>query len=361
MRYAALLFLAAACGAHVHPGNGTDANNGGPDACAGASCTTQQCDPSAGMACNGNQVVTCNADGTYGSVVQSCGQGLMCTGGACTNACTADGVDLVYVVDEQNDFMSFDPRKLLTSPPGDPFTKIGTLSCPTNGQSIQSGGTSAIPFSMSVDRDGTAWVLYTTGELFNVSLTTAACTKANNTIDASNMALFGMGFSTDSASSTSEKLYLAGGGNSAQPNGKLAYDDTHGGNLTPMVVGTLTAQSDYSPELTGTNEGKLYGFYPEVTTSSPSYVQEIDKTSGAPVGMKWNLGTGPLDTVRDWAFAQWGGTFWVFVTTQDAGGTLNSTVRSIDRTTGTYNVVLQNLPYNIDGAGVSTCAPVVVQ
>ena len=25
-----------------------------------------------------------------------------------------------------------------------------------------------------------------------------------------------------------------------------------------------------------------------------------------------------------------------------------------------YSVVLQNLPYNIDGAGVSTCAPSVV-
>ena len=39
----------------------------------------------------------------------------------------------------------------------------------------------------------------------------------------------------------------------------------------------------------------------------------------------------------------------------------HSTVRSIDRATGTYSIVLQNLPYNIDGAGVSTCAPTVVQ
>jgi hypothetical protein len=352
VRFTLIALLCAACGAHTGKnGNGVDANGGGD------SGSQRECDPNGGNTCNGNDIVTCNPDGTFGSTVMTCGQGTMCQGAMCVNSCTADGVDLVYVVDEQNDFMSFDPRKL----PGNPFTQIGVLNCPSNGQSIQNPPNGAMPFSMSVDRDGVAWVLYTTGEIFQVSLTTAACTKANNTIGASNMQLFGMGFVTDAPGGMTEKLYLAGGGNAAQPNGKLAYDDTHGGNLTPQVVGTLTAQSDYSPELTGTNEAKLYGFYPEVTTNTPSYVQEIDRTSGAGTGMKWNLGTAPLDTVRDWAFAQWGGTFWVFVTTQNAAGTENSTVRSIDRSTGTYTVVLQNLPYNIDGAGVSTCAPTVVQ
>ena len=352
MRRLVLLLAIAGCGAKITH-NQTDAG-GGTD----GSGSGRQCDPSLGLTCDtSNNVVECNPDGTFGAVQQMCGVGTMCTSGVCTNACTADGVDLVYVVDEQNDFMSFDPRKL----PANPFTMIGTLSCPNNGTSIQQPPNGAMPFSMSVDRDGKAWVLYTTGELFEVSLQTAACTKANNTINASNMALFGMGFVTDTAGGMTEKLYLAGGGHSAQPNGKLAYDDTHGGNLTPVVVGTLTAQSDYSPELTGTNEAKLYGFYPEVTTNKPAYVQEIDKTSGGPVGMTWNLGTTPLDTVTDWAFAQWGGTFYVFVTTVDASMVSHSSVRSINRTTNAYKVELNDLPYKIDGAGVSTCAPVVVQ
>ena len=51
----------------------------------------------------------------------------------------------------------------------------------------------------------------------------------------------------------------------------------------------------------------------------------------------------------------------MFVTTQNGSGVENSTVRSIDRTTGTYTVVLQNLPYFIDGAGVSTCAPTTLE
>jgi hypothetical protein len=48
------------------------------------------------------------------------------------------------------------------------------------------------------------------------------------------------------------------------------------------------------------------------------------------------------------------------VTTTD-GLTSNSTVRTIDRATGQYQLVTQNLPYNIVGAGVSTCAPVDVE
>ena len=314
------------------------------------------CDPAAGSnACNGNDVATCNADGSFGTTVMSCGAGTACSGGACNNVCTADGVDLVYVVDEQNDFMSFDPRKL----PGNPFTLIGQLSCPTTGGTLQVPAGAVVPMSMGIDRDGKAWVEYTSGEVFNVSLTTAACTATGYTPRAGGMDLFGMGFVTDTPGGMTEKLFIAGGGDSAQPNGKLASIDTHGGNLTPAAAGTLTEPSDFSPELTGTNEAKLYGFFPVLAT--PAYVQEIDRTTGAGTGTKFNLGTTGLGTaIRDWAFAQWGGVFYVFVTTADGNGTTNSTVRAIDRATGTYTVLLQNLAFNVDGAGVSTCAPSVV-
>jgi hypothetical protein len=385
MRVIAILFLFAACSPHT-PDNGGGGVDGG-DACTGSvtrcaaggfemcvdgvfhvqaacpdTCSTTlgcvQCDPAAtAMTCNGNAVVSCNADGTFGQTITTCGNGMMCANGGCNNVCTADGVDLVYVVDEQNDFLSFDPRKL----PGNPFTLIGTLACPTTGPSIQSGNTMVMPFSMSVDRDGIAWVLYTNGQLFKVSLTTAACTAAGNTVAAGGMSLFGMGFVTDAAGGTTEKLYLAGGNvNPATTPRKLGFDDTHGGNLTPSVVGNIAATADFSPELTGTSEAKLYGFFPRL--AQVAYVQEVDKSSGAAVGMTWNLGTTGLGAnINDWAFAQWGGVFYVFVTTSDAsGGNRNSTVRSIDRTSSTYKVELQNLPYFIDGAGVSTCAPVTI-
>jgi hypothetical protein len=384
MRSIVLAVALAACSAQVNPNGRPD----GGDACSGtatrclstvfqtcvggvfttkASCPNAcddtlgcvQCLPSAGNACNGNNVVACNADGTFGATVTACGSGMMCIGGGCTTSCTADGVDLVYVVDEQNDFMSFDPRKL----PSNPFTTIGTLNCPTTGPSILINVTNVVPFSMSIDRNGIAWVLYTSGELFKVSLANAICTAAGNTVGAGGMNLFGMGFVTNGAMSDGEKLYLSGGNTdpSASPK-KLAYDDTHGGNLTPTRAGTITASpAEVAPELTGTNEGKLYGFFPNLT--QVAYVQEISKTDGSAVGMTWNLGNSGLGTnVNDWAFAQWGGTFYIFVTTSDSGNAnRNSTVRTIDRMTGQYTTVLDNLNYYIDGAGVSTCAPTTLQ
>lgn len=312
------------------------------------------CDPNAsGPTCSGQDVVTCNPDGTVGAVQMTCPDGTMCEAGACKNACTADGVDLVYVVDEANHFMSFDPRKL----PADPFTIIGTLSCPTSGASIQVPQGAVMPFSMSVDRDGKAWVEYTTGEIFNVSLQTAACTASGYTARAGGMDLFGMGFVSDAAGSDQEKLYLAGGGRSAEPNGKLAIVDTHAMMYTPVQAGTLTETSDFSPELTGTGASQLYGFFP-VTSGGNAYVQEIDKATGGPIGPKHDLG--PLGTVRDWAFAQWGNKFYVFTTVQ-AGAGLVSTVQSIDKATGMVKVEVANSQYQVDGAGVSTCAPSVLQ
>jgi len=383
MRLAVLIFvtLLAACGADSGNPDDTPECTGSETRCDGASfqacvdgafveqetcgavCVADlggcvQCDPNAGNTCNGNDVVSCNADGSFGAMVDACGAGTECQNAECVHACTADGVDLVYVVDEEMHFLSFDPRKL----PNDPFTMIGTLDCPVTGTSIQlPAGNPVTPFSMSVDRDGIAWVEYSSGEIFNVSLTDASCTATGYVKQAAGMNLFGMGFVTDGPNTDAEHLFIVGGGQSAEPNGKLASVDTHGQMYTPQILGDITSTSDFSPELTGTNEGRLYGFYP-IITSAPAYVQEIDKTTGGPIGLKFPLGTTGLGgQIRDWAFAQWGNKFYIFITTQDGTGTRNSTVRSIDKTTGNYVIELQNLPYFIPGAGVSTCAPSVLQ
>jgi len=316
-----------------------------------------ECDPAAGNTCNGNDVVTCNPDGTYGTTVMSCGAGMMCQAGGCMNSCTADGVDLIYAVDEANDFLSFDPRKL----PNDPFVRVGTLSCPHSNNTLQVPAGAVIPFSMSVDRSGIAWVLYTSGEIFNVMITNAQCSATSYAPLSDNMALFGMGFVTDSVGSDSEKLFIVGGGHSAEPMGKLDRIDTTATPLAPSAVGNITASSDFSPELTGTSEAKLYGFYPVL--SGNSYVQEIDRNSGAPIGQQYpfDLGAGG-GSIRDWAFAQWGGRFYVFVSTDDGfGGNLVSKVWQIDKMSGAVTVAVNNSQYQVDGAGVSTCAPIVIQ
>jgi hypothetical protein len=283
----------------------------------------ERCDPKETRVCVGTRVVACE-DGKLGRALRQCSD--TCRKGKCVGSC-AEGAELIYVVDSHDQLLSFDPRKL----PADPFKLIGVMNCNAIGG----------PFSMSVDRGGTAWVLYTGGEIFEVSTHDATCKPSGYTRGSART--FGMGFVTDAAGGKSEKLYVAANDGSHD----LMTIDTLADAPTTTRVAKLPVTSQH-PELTGTGEGRLFGFFP--SSYDASFVQEIDRTSGALVGTKWELGD-RLGLVDAYAFAHWGGVFYIFVT---SGA---STVRAIDRRTGAYQLVLDNLPYRIVGAGVSTCAP----
>ena len=291
------------------------------------------CDPTTPKVCRGDDVIECSADGHLGRRLRACHDG--CKDGRCELSCSDDGVKLIYVVDAENDFLSFDPRKL----PDNPFHLIGKLRCADRGGS---------PFSMSVDRHGVAWVVYDDGELFKVAIDDAKCTPTAFAPDSAGAQTFGMGFATDAPGAKTEKLYLAANDSSHVLS---ALDPT---NLGVARRGELTATDDGNPELTGTSDARLYGFYPAELTAP--FVQEIDRMSGAPVGPRWPIGSGSIGTIAAYAFAQWGGTFYVFATVRDEDFNEDSTVRTVDRS-GHWKTLMQHLPYRITGAGVSTCAP----
>jgi hypothetical protein len=293
------------------------------------------CDPSKPKICMGDDVVACEPDGHLGRRLRACHKG--CADGRCQNTCEDESTKLIYLVDTANDFMSFDPRKL----PGNPIHTIGKLRCGRGG--------SGRPFSMSVDRNGTAWVVYDSGEMFKVNIENAKCEPSGFVPFSSGSMTFGMGFVTDKPGGDTEKLFIAANDTT---NALHSIDTSH--DLTPKKVGTISAADDRNPELTGTSEARLYGFYPSLFGTA--FVQEISRTSGAPVGKKWMLGSDPLGDVTAYAFAQWGGVFYIFTTVQD-GIDENSSVRTVDRTSGTYKTIMTHLPYRISGAGVSTCAP----
>jgi hypothetical protein len=306
--------------------------------------------------CNGNSVVECGADGSFGGTVETCAAGTECQGGSCERACSADGVDLIYVVDDDNNLLSFDPRNVGTAT--NPFSMIGRLNCPA-GTALDGSGP-ATPFSMAIDRDATAWVLYSSGRIFNVSTQNAACTAtsftAQQNVGGQQWDLFGMGYVTDTAGGDTEKLWIGGGDADASVGGSLGWLTP--GSLTVNRVGALPTNAENSPELTGLGDATLWGFYPGVTNA---FVQQIDKTTGGGMGPQLTITNGLGGQVRAWAFAQWGGKFYIFVTTQQGLlGTLNSTVRSIDRASGVSMTLMENLPNIIVGAGVSTCAPVII-
>src|SRR5258706_13630178 len=87
--------------------------------------------------------------------------------GSGSDGCS-DSAKLVYVVDENNKLSQFDPTTKT-------FHDLGTLTCQASF-----GGT---PFSMGVDRTATAFVLYSTGEVFKVDTSSPSltCTKTSYT------------------------------------------------------------------------------------------------------------------------------------------------------------------------------------
>jgi len=316
-----------------------------------------ECDPAQGTACSGDTtVVSCNPDGTLGGTVETCTDGTTCIAGDCARSCSADGVDLIYVVDTDNRLLSFDPR--LVDGAGDPFTVLGTLNCPASTTPAPGWTDPVAPFSMAVDRNAVAWVLYSSGEIFNVDVNNASvCSPTSYNELQNGWLLFGMGFVTDTSGGDTERLYVGGGSVTADPGGKFGFVDDA---LVIQDLGTLPNSGENSPEITGTGAAEAWGFYPG---TSSAFVQQISKTDGTAVGTQFNIPGGLGGTVQAWAFAQWGGKFYLFVTTLDVlSGLSNSTVRRSDKMTGNYEgVIRQNLPYTIVGAGVSTCAPVVVE
>jgi len=252
------------------------------------------------------------------------------TDGANPNGDCADGTELVYTIDQlDNKLSQFDPATKT-------FHDIGPMQCQVSG--------GATPFSMSVARDGMAWVLYNDGELFKVSIVTLACQKTQWS-SPNGLKVFGMGFSTDMPGGSAETLYVGGGQSQTQSSYTLAAINT--ASLTAMPIG----QQPALPEMTGTGNAELWGFFPDATT--PRVVQ-FDKTTGAII-KSFNE---PTLAAQDpgYAFAQWGGDYWVFLVR--SGG--STTVYQVDGMTGAIESTTAAPGRTIVGAGVSTCAPVVV-
>jgi hypothetical protein len=249
------------------------------------------------------------------------------------NNCPDAGATLVYVLTAQNQLFSF-------YPPTQVFTFIGTISCPTASPMIS-------PFSMAVDRTGTAFSVFTDNNLYQVDTATAACVSTPFVPGQSGFTTFGMGFVSDS-NDTGETLFVAdsafntmgGRGNSMgiASIDTMAFALNFVGPFTPAIPG---------PELTGTGDGRLFGFYTN-QTGTGSHIVEIDKTTGN------LLADNPLQVGNPndaYAFAFWGGSFWVF--TSPGGPSQVTQFNPADMS----ETPMTTMSGTIVGAGVSTCAP----
>ncbi|MEZ4261882.1 MAG: hypothetical protein R3B36_22565 [Polyangiaceae bacterium] len=224
----------------------------------------------------------------------------------------AEETKQVYVLATDKALYRFDPQPLK-------FTRVGTLNCPATA------GT----FSMAVDRRGTAWVEYTDGNLFEVDTRTAKCKPTAFKAGQTGFETFGMGFASDAEGSSAETLFMAGAG--------LASLDTK--TFAVTYRGSLALGRT---ELTGRG-AELFAF-----SVSSGTVANLDKATAATIK---SYRTTAIDPASAFAFAHWGGDFWIFT------GTDNSIVTQYSPATDTSKVVVQNAGILIVGAGSSTCAP----
>jgi hypothetical protein len=246
------------------------------------------------------------------------------------NDCPDAASTLIYVITQTNQLLSFYPPTATFS------TVIGNISCPS----------SSTPFSMAVDRNGIAYIVFGDGELFEVDTQGPAlpCRPTGFVMQPGfSFAGFGMGFSHNNGDA-GETLYVASGMATGAPGPpQLATIDTT--SFALRVVGNFNPTID-NTELTGTGAGDLFGFH---ATDGGSGIAQVDK-SNAQV-----FAESPLPGVfqgQGWAFAFWGGDFYTF-TAPVSPSTVVTRFRPSDHSI----VQVAQTGDLIVGAGVSTCAP----
>ncbi len=246
----------------------------------------------------------------------------------------SEAAQLVYVLSDQNDLYSFRPNRR-------EFTRIGRMTC---------GGGEMRPNSMAIDRNAVAWVNYvrsdfgdTAGAIFRVDTSDASCLPGAGIGLPAGWYRLGMGFSTAGVDDPQEALFVTGTGSGTQGLGRVDPP-----TLSP--IGQFTgALRGRDAELTGTGDGRLYGFF----TTTPVQVAQIDKSSGTIISTQALAG---VETPAAWAFSFWGGDFFLY-TAPAAGRTSNVTrYRPSDGSVDPRYMV--DIGFRIVGAGVSTCAPI---
>ena len=247
----------------------------------------------------------------------------------------------IYTVDgDSGMFSRFDPATLT-------FTDIAVLNCPTDSD----------PFSMAVDQNAVAWVVYGDGNLFKVDTGTGQCQATSFQVDEDGPfdSGFGMGFVFDPSTNV-DTLYVAGGDGVDDNYSELATVSFPSLAVTP--IGMITAGN---AELTGTGDGSLWGFVPAGMGPDPegsAVLVQIDPASGATLPPIYSYPS--LHGNSSWAMKFWGGSFWIFVNNDEDGlGSIGSVYEVPRDTPSTIRTVVADTGGRyIVGAGVSTCAPI---
>jgi hypothetical protein len=154
-----------------------------------------------------------------------------------------------------------------------------------------------------------------------------------------------MGFSANAAGSSADTLFVSDSELTQPSTGGLAWIDTSSLVLTP--VGPYDQLTGQRAELTGTGDGRLFGAF----EGSPYVVAQIDKTTAHIISVAPQNAINYAPDSSNFAFAFWGGDFWLFV---GPGSTTDVFQYQVASNTTTKRETEQ---FEIVGAGVSPGAP----
>ena len=249
--------------------------------------------------------------------------------------CADAGTTYIYLITEQYHLLYFDPAS-------GGFSVVGTLDCPLID-------TASTPFSMAVDRSGLAYVVYQDGELFKVSTKDARCRSTTFLATDPDFTNFGMGF-TANKTDPGESLYVLGYVPDAATATLGKIDVT---TFALDHVGPITPPLNADGELTGTSDGRLFSYAVSSDLTTADFL-ELDPTSAKTINRK----TLPVPPGQAWAFAFWGGDFYLFNAPANPDGSppTKSNVTRYRPSDGSIATIATYAEL-IVGAGVSTCAP----
>ena len=252
------------------------------------------------------------------------------TGGMEICTC-AENTDLIYVLSDDAELWSFDPMTLQ-------FNQISpALGCPNNST-----------FSMSVDRNGIAYVMFQNDDIYTIDVNNPnMCSDPGYQPGQMGFNKFGMGFVSNSQFDPCDKLYAhswngQGGFSEGQNAGRL-------GKLDPdtLIMEQIGFINYNGGELTGTGDGRLFAF-----AGNPAKLVEYDKSDASVI----NTEQLNMSLTNAFAFGFYGGDFYMFTEANGNPGVSKVTHYDYDDTKALTNVVNQ-APIRIVGAGVSTCVP----
>lgn len=234
--------------------------------------------------------------------------------------------DHAFLLTSSGELFSFNPDTLAT-------ISLGILNC---GASLN---------SMAVARNGATYVSSMSGDLYQVDVTRRTCSELP--FDRRQLVGqdYGMGFVSD-ANSQGESLFIAEQNTMISSSVRLSTID--------LATYRLTPHGDFAPgvpmmEVTGTGDGRLYGFH-VARDLMPAGLYALDKKN-AHVLAEFPIEL--LPETQSFHFIFWGGGIYIF---QASFRDAHSSVYRLDLFDRTVSLMGTVEP-KVVGAGVSTCAP----